>query len=81
MKYLISLSSLASLAMAQTVKTATVQPTPAYSGSEMFKEYCAVCHGGLGKGDGPAAAALKKTPANLSELQGLRQEHSSQALA
>jgi mono/diheme cytochrome c family protein len=34
----------------------------------MFTEYCAVCHGPLGKGDGPAASALKKTPADLTQL-------------
>jgi hypothetical protein len=31
-------------------------------------EYCAVCHGKDAKGAGPAAGALKKTPANLTEL-------------
>lgn len=48
-------------------KTA-VTPTSPVSGKEMFNSYCAVCHGKAGKGDGPAATALKKTPANLSEL-------------
>lgn len=64
-----SLGLLASLACAQTVQTTTVKPTSASSGAQMFREYCAVCHGNTGKGDGPAATALKKTPANLTELQ------------
>jgi mono/diheme cytochrome c family protein len=34
---------------------------------EMFKTYCAACHGLEGKGNGPAAPALKKEPANLME--------------
>jgi mono/diheme cytochrome c family protein len=34
----------------------------------MFKTYCAACHGQDGRGDGPAAPALKKQPANLTEL-------------
>ncbi len=55
-------------ASAQTVKKTAVTPTSAASGEEMFKTYCAPCHGVDGKGDGPAASALKKTPANLTEL-------------
>jgi mono/diheme cytochrome c family protein len=51
----------------QITKT-TIKPTSAASGEEMYKEYCAACHGRTGKGDGPAAAALKKTPADLTVL-------------
>ena len=55
-------------ANAQTVKRVPVSPTSPASGQEMFTTYCAVCHGTEGKGNGPAATALKKTPANLTEL-------------
>ena len=45
---------------------------PAYtspsSGIQMFTEYCAVCHGKSGKGDGPGFSALKKAPADLTQL-------------
>jgi mono/diheme cytochrome c family protein len=34
----------------------------------MFNEYCAVCHGQDARGSGPAAPALKKTPADLTQL-------------
>lgn len=34
----------------------------------MYTEYCAVCHGTEGKGDGPAASALKKRPSDLTML-------------
>ena len=34
----------------------------------MYTAYCAVCHGLTGKGDGPAAPALKTPAANLTEL-------------
>ena len=34
----------------------------------MYKQYCAVCHGKTGKGDGPAAADLKTAPADLTAL-------------
>ena len=57
------------LANAQpTIKKVPVSPTSAASGEQMFKTYCATCHGLDGKGTGPAAAALKKAPANLTEL-------------
>jgi len=36
------------------------------SGVEMFNTYCAVCHGRSGKGDGPAAASLKKPATDLT---------------
>ena len=34
----------------------------------MFEAYCAVCHGKDAKGGGPAAAALKTPPADLTTL-------------
>lgn len=56
------------VASAQTIQKTAVSPTSPSSGAEMFKTYCAACHGADGKGTGPAATALKKTPANLTEL-------------
>lgn len=57
------------LANAQpTIKKVPVSPTSAASGEQMFKTYCATCHGLDGRGAGPAASALKKQPANLTEL-------------
>jgi mono/diheme cytochrome c family protein len=37
-------------------------------GKEMFTAYCTPCHGKEGRGDGPAAAALKRVPADLTTL-------------
>ncbi len=34
----------------------------------MYRAYCAACHGKTGEGNGPAAAALKTPPANLTTL-------------
>ena len=66
------LLSAASLTMAQdkekTVKKAPIQQTSPASGAEMFKAYCAVCHGKDAKGGGPAAAELKTTPPDLTTL-------------
>jgi len=38
------------------------------SGKQMYADYCAPCHGVAGKGDGPAAPALKTAPADLTLL-------------
>ena len=37
-------------------------------GEQLFKAYCASCHGRTGKGDGPFVQALKTPPADLSLL-------------
>lgn len=37
-------------------------------GAALYLEYCAVCHGAEGRGDGPAAAALQKPPSDLTGL-------------
>jgi mono/diheme cytochrome c family protein len=50
------------------INSTTIQPTSATSGQQMFTTYCAVCHGASGIGNGPAAAALKVPPANLTLL-------------
>jgi mono/diheme cytochrome c family protein len=50
------------------IRNVPAMQTDAASGSEMFKSYCAACHGATGKGNGPAAPALKKSPADLTQL-------------
>ena len=42
--------------------------TPVTVGQEMFRSYCASCHGLDAKGDGPAASALKNIPTDLTQL-------------
>ncbi len=37
-------------------------------GVDLYRRYCAVCHGKDGKGGGPAAAALKTGPGGLTGL-------------
>jgi mono/diheme cytochrome c family protein len=50
------------------IKKVNAQPTTSMNGVDLFKEYCAVCHGTDAKGSGPAADALKKRPADLTQL-------------
>ena len=58
---------------AQTIPEVKIKKVPTVatspnSGVAMFKEYCAVCHGLDGKGQGPAAPALTVPPADLTML-------------
>ena len=43
-------------------------PTYMPSGEQMFKQYCAVCHGADARGMGPLAAVLKTPPPDLTTL-------------
>ena len=51
-----------------TVKRSTAHPIDSVAGKDTFAAYCAVCHGTTAKGDGPAAAALKVPPPDLTTL-------------
>jgi mono/diheme cytochrome c family protein len=55
----------ASFAQDQSKK---IEITYSLDPKEMYKTWCATCHGLSGKGDGPAASALKKAPADLTQL-------------
>jgi len=50
------------------IKHVTVKPTSPASAQEMYTAYCAVCHGKDGRGNGPAAEALKVAPPDLTIL-------------
>ena len=52
----------------KVIKRVSIKPVAITSGSDMYKAYCAVCHGMDGKGSGPAAEALKVTPTDLTAL-------------
>lgn len=50
------------------VEKKPIKPVAASDAAGMFQSYCAVCHGKEGKGNGPAASALTKTPADLTRI-------------
>ena len=51
------------------IMTATAQQyTQTVTGGEVFRTYCASCHGATARGDGPLASAMKRKPANLTEI-------------
>jgi mono/diheme cytochrome c family protein len=56
------------VAQSTVIKQVPVRTTRTMEGPDLYAEYCAVCHGKDGKGGGPAAAALKKEPADLTQL-------------
>jgi mono/diheme cytochrome c family protein len=64
----VGLAISAGVAEAQTIKRVPAPPTSTIDGKQMYDSYCAVCHGKEGTGNGPAAKALTKTPADLTRL-------------
>lgn len=68
----LTLLALVTCALAQdqqkVIKHVPMKETSPASGQEMYTSYCAVCHGKDGKGNGPAAEALKVPPTNLTML-------------
>ena len=52
-------------AAAQDAPAPMKQTTP---GMEVFRTYCASCHGTSARGDGPLAPSMRKKPANLTEI-------------
>jgi mono/diheme cytochrome c family protein len=71
LKYLILGMGLAfaGVAAAQpVVKTVPVKLSGTNDGAQLFREHCAVCHGVDGKGNGPAASALKRPVGDLTKI-------------
>lgn len=63
----------ASLLLAAIASDAQDRPAPVVSpglaaGKLTYLQHCAACHGATGRGNGPAAAALKSPPPDLRTL-------------
>lgn len=69
---ILMIGALAGRGLAQEAKpklaVAGAHDTNLTKGPDLYRRYCAVCHGKDGKGGGPAAAALKATPTDLTQL-------------
>ena len=63
-----TLALAAGAAPAQTKIEKVPAARTAIDGKAMYDSYCAVCHGKEGRGDGPAAKALKKAPTDLTKI-------------
>jgi len=50
------------------IHQAPIKPTSWASGQQMYREYCAACHGQNAAGGGPAASACTVQPADLTKL-------------
>jgi len=50
-------------------KELTAQQARMTHGEDLYVELCAVCHGASGTGDGPAVAALRQRPVDLTTLK------------
>lgn len=59
---------LAPSAAAKRSNPVAADPASLKRGRLLFKKYCTACHGDKGRGDGPAAAALKPPPSDLSVM-------------
>ena len=67
----LALPFLVSAQSAPAVKRVPATETSPVSGKDMYVQYCATCHGKDGKGDGPAAKAMKTAPGDLTKLASL----------
>jgi mono/diheme cytochrome c family protein len=54
---------------APTIVIVHARPTTSLDGGTLFQAYCASCHGGDGKGQGPAAFATHEPPSDLTLLR------------
>jgi len=69
----ISMAAMIALTMASAAPTNSklilpLERTSPTDGKQMYTNYCAPCHGVDGRGNGPAAKALKNQPADLTGL-------------
>ena len=65
---LLTVLLIAATASAPPGRAQTPAGKAAVSGQAIYEDYCAVCHGRDGKGDGPAARALKTPPIDLTQV-------------
>src|SRR5690349_7961828 len=62
------LPGLVLMANSPKVQGSQLPPTYVPHGRQIYKDYCAACHGSEGKGNGPVARSLRKAPSDLTTL-------------
>ena len=65
---MLTLAALSFAAAQPTIVKKQMEPTKAWAGDQMYQSYCASCHGETGKGNGPAAPAMKVAVADLTTI-------------
>ncbi len=55
-------------AQTKQIQVENAKPANTFKGDDLFRQFCAVCHGPDGKGNGPAASALKVRATDLTQL-------------
>lgn len=71
------MSTLAAIGAIGTMTCSLLLPGAAFAqeqakqtvpGGELFRTYCATCHGTSARGDGPLSSSMKRKPADLTEI-------------
>jgi mono/diheme cytochrome c family protein len=57
-----SLAGLVRVAASPAIQESQLPPTYVPPGRQIYKQYCAACHGSDGRGSGPVARSLRKPP-------------------
>jgi mono/diheme cytochrome c family protein len=57
-----------SVVAAAVPPVAHAQDLSAYSGAQLFRRFCASCHGASGEGNGPVAPFFKLLPPDLTQI-------------
>ncbi len=58
-------------AQTKQIKIENATPGTSWKGADLYRQFCAVCHGINGRGDGPAVEALSSKPSDLTLIRRL----------
>lgn len=61
-------AAIATILLALTSVSAPALDLSGYTGAELYKRFCASCHGDQGRGDGPAAGSFKIEVPDLTRI-------------